>query len=101
MLFALHFQVLIFLASLWSALPCAASTHGLQNAAAIQREHVQTLKDKYLGVKNLDSSTDKHQNKKRQSLIQFKNPKAKEFHVDGTKIPDGMLLRDTRCALYT
>lgn len=89
MFLTLHIPILFFLLFTWLTLPSFASTHGLQNAAAIQRENIEALRDKYLGIRSTDSTTEIHRHKKRESIIKFKNPRANQFHVDGTRIPDG------------
>ena len=53
-----------------------------------QRERLERLTS-FLGPDASEPSEPLGQLAKRESLITFRNPKAQEFFVDGTKIPDG------------
>ena len=57
---------------------------GLEEAANFQAEQLERMRS-FLGPQLQDAP----QLSKREPIMTFKNPKAKEFHVDGTKIPDG------------
>lgn len=61
-----------------------SAMEGMDAAEAIQREQLQRMSD-FLGphVEQVKSVA------KREAPIAFRNPRAKEFFVDGTKIPDG------------
>ena len=63
---------------------------GFEESANMHLEHLQAMRG-FLGPDEMPA-----QNVKRDSAIEFRNPKAKQFFVDGTKIPDGM-----SCATYT
>lgn len=78
------------LLSIWFALASArtfsgGAIEGFEEAANFQAEQIENLRS-FLGPKQEDSST---QNVKRESAITFRNPNARQFFVDGTKIPDG------------
>jgi len=60
---------------------------GMQNARNIQREQLQRMQD-FLGPPPPPPPTKPGSGKG--STVTFKNPAAKQFLVDGTKIPDGM-----------
>ena len=62
-----------------------SAMEGLEEAANFQREHIQNMRS-FLGPPVREDQLEK----RAESIITFKNPKAKQFHVDGTKIPDGM-----------
>ncbi|CAL1711151.1 unnamed protein product [Somion occarium] len=77
------------LLSIWFALASArtfsgGAIEGFEEAANFQAEQIENLRS-FLGPKQEDSST---QNVKRESAITFRNPNARQFFVDGTKIPD-------------
>ena len=61
---------------------------GMDEALAIQHEQMLRMRD-FLGpqVEAVGQAMTK-----RDSKVTFKNPKAKQFHVDGTKIPEGEYL---------
>ena len=67
-----------------------SAMEGMEIAESIQREQLERLRD-FLGPH--ESSDNEEVGKtvaKREALISFSHPRAKEFFVDGTKIPDGM-----------
>ena len=57
---------------------------GFEEAANLQLEHLQNMRD-FLGPPTPDAS----KIGKRESTVTFRNPRAQQFFVDGTKIPDG------------
>jgi len=58
---------------------------GMEDALEIQREQTQRLRD-FLGPNMDPSSLGRRQ---QAPTITFSNPKAQDFFVDGTKIPEG------------
>lgn len=60
---------------------------GMDEAVEIQKESIERLKD-FLGPNAFPGANDKRAAAP-PPTIEFKNPKAQEFFVDGTKIPDG------------
>lgn len=60
---------------------------GMENARNIQREQLARLQD-FLGP-----PPPKPTAPAKESTISFKNPAAKKFLVDGTKIPDGKAIQ--------
>ena len=62
-----------------------SAMEGMDEAAAIQREQIERMRD-FLGPRVEEFGQTMA---KRESPISFSNPKAKEFFVDGTTIPDG------------
>lgn len=56
---------------------------GLEDAMDIQREQLERMHD-FLGPR-----PDNFEKRQKSSPIEFRNPAAKKFFVDGTKIPDG------------
>lgn len=65
-----------------------SAIEGFEEAANFQAEQVSRLRD-FLGPVPEEAN----HNVKRESAIAFRNPKARKFFVDGTKIPDGMLIK--------
>ncbi len=63
---------------------------GMETAENIQREQIDRLHD-FLGPVPSDPAPGTVA--KREAPISFSNPRAKEFFVDGTKIPDGALFK--------
>ncbi len=63
-----------------------APMSGLQSSMQIQQEQFQRLSD-HLGPAPPPPSS----GKRKQSTIQFANPEAQKYYVDGTTIPDGWL----------
>ena len=61
---------------------------GMRDALAIQQEQMSRLGDMMSVAKAPPGSPPKG------STITFKNPAAKKFFVDGTKIPDGGFFLD-------
>ena len=59
---------------------------GMKFAKDLRQQRADRLQK--LGYAPTESSSETLH--KREALITFNNPKAKEFYVDGTKIPDGM-----------
>lgn len=57
---------------------------GMKEAASIQRETLARLHNDFLGP-----SSEYVKREETSSTITFHNPKAKEFFVDGTTLPDG------------
>ena len=66
----------------WGRIHAGSAMDGLADAANFQLEHMQAMRS-FLGP---DGPA---QNVKRDTTVQFNNPKAQQFFVDGTKIPDG------------
>lgn len=66
---------------------------GMENARSIQREQLERLQD-FLGPPAPPAPTSARRGPPpppgKGSTITFKNPAAKKFFVDGTKIPDGI-----------
>lgn len=58
---------------------------GMEEAANFQIEHLEQMRS-FLGPQASEQAA---QHTKREPIMTFSNPKAKQFHVDGTKIPDG------------
>lgn len=70
-----------------------SAMEGMDTAEAIQREQLDRLRD-FLGPDTAPSGGHTaRSDTKKESLINFRNPRAKEFFVDGTTIPDGTLAR--------
>ena len=63
-----------------------SAMEGMETAENIQREQLDRLRD-FLGPVQPEPATGTVA--KREAPISFSNPRAKEFFVDGTKIPDG------------
>ena len=61
-----------------------SAMEGIDEAAAIQREQIERMRD-FLGPRG----EVRRDIAKREAPISFSNPRAKEFFVDGTTIPDG------------
>ena len=61
-----------------------SAIEGFEEAANFQAEQVSRLRE-FLGPIPQETN----HNVKRESAITFRNPKARKFFVDGTKIPDG------------
>ncbi|KAF7800102.1 hypothetical protein EIP86_011346 [Pleurotus ostreatoroseus] len=59
-----------------------SAMEGFEESANMHLEHLQAMRG-FLGPDEMPA-----QNVKRDSAIEFRNPKAKQFFVDGTKIPD-------------
>ena len=59
---------------------------GMDEAAAIQREQIERLRS-FLGPEV--GGVAEQNVAKREAPISFSNPRANDFFVDGTKIPDG------------
>ncbi len=57
-------------------------------AVDIQKESLERLRD-FLGPNSIPGATAEKRAAAPPPTIEFKNPKAQEFFVDGTKIPDG------------
>ena len=73
-----------------------SAMEGMEIAESIQREQLERMRD-FLGPRaSFDSSQSAETPdaekvvKKREAPISFANPRAREFFVDGTKIPDGV-----------
>lgn len=64
-----------------------SAMEGFEESANMHLEHLQAARG-FMGPPEPPV-----QNVKRDSTVQFRNPRAKQFFVDGTKIPDGSLLR--------
>lgn len=62
-----------------------SAMEGLEEAANFQAGQLERMRS-FLGP---SQAPDASQLEKREPIISFKNPRANEFHVDGTKIPDG------------
>ena len=61
---------------------------GMETAEAIQREQLERMRD-FLGPRaSMEESEVGKTVAKREAPIAFSNPRAREFFVDGTKIPD-------------
>lgn len=60
---------------------------GFEEAANFQLEHLESMRS-FLGP---PTAEDASQHSKRDSTITFKNPRAQQFFVDGSKLPDGAL----------
>ncbi|KLO06769.1 alpha/beta-hydrolase [Schizopora paradoxa] len=60
---------------------------GMDEAVEIQKESIERLKD-FLGPNSFPGSSNEKRAAAPPPTIEFKNPKAQEFFVDGTKIPD-------------
>ncbi|OSD05763.1 alpha/beta-hydrolase [Trametes coccinea BRFM310] len=60
---------------------------GMETAEAIQREQLERMRD-FLGPQAQPEGHSTRSTSKIESLITFKNPRAREFFVDGTSIPD-------------
>lgn len=63
----------------------------MENTMQIQREALARLKTDFLGPVMQDLDTTAQPSSKKGSTITFHNPKAAEFFVDGTSLPDGEL----------
>ncbi|KAL7285862.1 hypothetical protein ACG7TL_000973 [Trametes sanguinea] len=59
----------------------------METAEAIQREQLERMRD-FLGPQAQPEGHSTRSTSKIESLITFKNPRAREFFVDGTSIPD-------------
>ncbi|OBZ69475.1 Serine-type carboxypeptidase F [Grifola frondosa] len=82
-------SLLIFLATAslaWAMRSSGGAFEGMDIAEAIQREQIDRMLD-FLGP--LPESPSPQKPVKRESQFTFSNPRANEFFVDGTKIPDG------------
>lgn len=81
----------LLLPAIYSTLLCVPAVlgnsiqEGMSEAMDIQREALSRMKADFLGP--VPDSPVKRE--KISSTISFKNPKAQEFLVDGTKIPEG------------
>lgn len=63
---------------------------GMEIAESIQREQLERIRD-FLGPDVSTNTAEVGKTvAKREAPIAFSNPRAKEFFVDGTKIPDGI-----------
>jgi hypothetical protein len=62
-----------------------SAMEGLEEAANFQAEQLGRMRS-FLGPAQ---SEEPQHSKRAEPIITFNNPKAKQFHVDGTKIPDG------------
>ncbi len=66
---------------------------GMETAESIQREQLERMRD-FLGPRaSFDAEPEDEPEeptvKRREAPISFANPRAREFFVDGTKIPEG------------
>lgn len=77
--------LLSYLAGVWGQ---DSAIDGMQNARNIQREQLERMQD-FLGPPPPPPPTKPGTGKG--STVTFKNPAAKQFLVDGTKIPEGMI----------
>ena len=88
---ALRLLLSILLLSAMAVVSRFAGTamEGMETAEAIQREQLDRLRD-FLGpIQPPQAEPDRGTVAKREAPISFSNPRANEFFVDGTKIPDG------------
>ena len=76
-----------FLAVAHARIFSGSAMEGLEEAANFQVEQLERMRS-FLGPQPEDAP----QLSKREPVMTFKNPKAKQFHVDGTKIPDGKVI---------
>ncbi|CDO70948.1 hypothetical protein BN946_scf184829.g57, partial [Trametes cinnabarina] len=65
-----------------------SAMEGMETAEAIQREQLERMRE-FLGPQAQPESHATRSTSRIESLITFKNPRAREFFVDGTSIPDG------------
>lgn len=66
-----------------------SAMEGMEEAANFQIQHRLEMARGFLGPPQAEEPA-AHQ--KREPIMTFRNPKARQFHVDGTKIPDGASL---------
>ena len=84
--------LLTALASLCSARIFSGSAmEGLEEAANFQLEQRARMRD-FMASSQAAQAQAQAPLKKREPIITFKNPKANEFHVDGSKLPLGMYI---------
>ncbi|KAI0072849.1 alpha/beta-hydrolase [Panus rudis PR-1116 ss-1] len=70
----------------WAKIFSGSAIEGFEDAANFQADQLERLRS-FLGPDAAEPSASS-QHVKRESAITFKNPKARKFFVDGTKIPD-------------
>lgn len=79
---------LVALAALPGALSLGSAMEGLETAMEIQREQVERTRAMMASRAGVMNNQKRAPKPPPASTITFKNPKAKQFFVDGTKIPD-------------
>ena len=77
--------ILLVYAGTCAAQFSGSAMEGMDEAAAIQREQIERMRD-FLGPRAEEVG---RAMAKREAPISFSNPRAREFFVDGTTIPDG------------
>lgn len=74
-----------FLAAANARIFSGSAMEGMEEAANFQADQLERMRS-FLGPQTPEQPS---QPVKREPIMTFRNPKARQFHVDGTKIPDG------------